>query len=121
MNEAMLLGDVKIPIGVEVITHSKRAQLQYRFGTFDTPSSARDVHSVSNNAAAGTFDHAGGDGQAIAEILVIAKMLLVLQEVARAGVGVLALAGRQAALRCAPPDARSDVTGMPLQRVWIPS
>jgi len=61
--------------------------------------------------AAGALDDARGDRQAVAEVLVVAQVLSVCEQVSGAFVGVLALVQGELPLRRALLDSRGDSGG----------
>src|ERR1700729_1950504 len=63
----MVLGKVKLPVFIEVTGGAKRPQAKDCLGAGQGPSGSRAVHAVFHKVAARALDHAGGDGEPIAE------------------------------------------------------
>ena len=72
---------MEAPVIVEVAAGAERAQAEHGLGAADGPARAGDVHAVADEVAAGAFDDAGGDGQAVGEVLVVAEVGCVGEEV----------------------------------------
>ena len=71
--------EVESPVGVEVSGRPQRTQAQDGLGAGQRPAGARAIHSVLHEVPARSLDDAGGDGQSVAE-----RVLVVHQPSARA-------------------------------------
>ena len=63
----MFLAQVEAPVRVEVAAGDDGAELQDGLGAFESPSRARDIHSVLDDVPAGALDDPGGDGPAFVQ------------------------------------------------------
>ena len=106
---------VKAPILFEVATCAQRTQAQNGLGAGDRPSRAGQVHPIFDEVAAPALNDAGRDRQSAREVLVVAQVLAVLEQVARAPVGRLAMSGGQIAERRAAANARSNIATLAAQ------
>src|SRR5688572_630399 len=102
-------GLVKGPVLVEVAAGTDSPKAEDGLGAGQAPAGAGDVHAVLDEVAAGTFDDAGGDGEAGGEVFVVAEVFLVVQQVVGAAVDGLALRGRQTTLGRAATHAGGDI------------
>jgi hypothetical protein len=82
----VLLGEVEVPVLVEVAVADDGAQGEDCLCSVEAPSGAADVEAV-GDVAAGALDDPGGDGPALREGLVVAEAAEPGGEVAGAGVG----------------------------------
>src|ERR1700674_5827745 len=94
----VFLGDVPVPVGVEVAAGVDGAQPEHGLGSVQAPAGAGDAHPVLDEVAAGAFDDAGGDRPAVREGGGVVQVGLLGVEVVQGGaddLGVLAAgAGR---------------------------
>jgi hypothetical protein len=66
VDAAAFLGEVKVPVGVEVAVADERAEFRDGFGCVESPARACDVRAVFDEVSAGAFDDAGRDRPAVA-------------------------------------------------------
>src|SRR5437870_1800387 len=81
MNAIVLLGEVELPVVVEVSAGPQRAKPQDRFGTGQRPTRAGAAHTILHEVAARTLDHAGGDREAVGECAIVVEPAAVLDYV----------------------------------------
>ena len=67
----LFLSLVKAPVVIEVTTGPERAQLKDGLRAVETPSGTRNVHSVVDEVATGTLDHACRDRIPASQVLVV--------------------------------------------------
>src|SRR5271157_6457379 len=111
----MFLAQVEGPVGVEVAAGDDGAELQDGLGAFESPSRARDIHSVLDDVPAGALDDPGGDGPAFAQRGGIVQVAVLVVQVAGGFVGAGALGGRVAVGGGAAADPGRDLAGLAVQ------
>ena len=89
-----LLGNVPVPVRVQVAADAEGAQPQDGLGAFDAPSGAGDAHPVADQVAAGVFDDAGGDRPAFGQGPRVVQVGLLVVQVGQ---------GARMILACSPP------------------
>ena len=87
----VLLGEVEVPVLVEVAVADDSSQREDGLGAVEAPSGASYVEAVGDDVAAGALDDPGGDGPALREGLVVAEAVEPGGEVAGTCVGSGAL------------------------------
>jgi hypothetical protein len=112
MDAFVFLPQVKAPVWFEVAIGDEGAELKDGFGAVQAPSGSGDVHAVFDQVAAGASYYAGGDGPAFCEGGGVVQVRFFGGEVARAGVGALALGGRVAEGGGAAADPGCDLGGL---------
>ena len=118
----VLAGLVKVPVLVEVLAGAQGAKAQYGFAAGQTPAGAGEPHAIADQVAGGAFDDARADGQTRRQVLVVAQIARVVEQVVGAGVHRLAVLVRQFPLGGATAHATGDLTGVApqdsLQPLW---
>ena len=70
---------VERPVGVQVAARSEGAQLQNRLGASQAPVRSGDAEAVIDEVAARALDHSAGNGEPVAQVLVIVEVRLVIE------------------------------------------
>ena len=65
---------VEAPVLIEVAAGAESAKTQHGFGASQGPTRSGHVHAVRHEVAAGTFDHAGSDGESGGEVFVVVQI-----------------------------------------------
>src|SRR6266851_3318536 len=78
----VFLLEVELPVGLEVTARAQRAQAQHGFSAGNGPVCAGHFAAVLDHVAARALDDAGRDRQSRREVLVVAQIPPVLDEVA---------------------------------------
>ena len=107
----MFLAQVEAPARVEVAAGDDGAELQDGLGAFESPSRARDIHSVLDDVPAGALDDPGGDGPAFVQRGGVVQVAVFVVQVAGGFVGAGALGGRVAVGGGAAADPGRDLPG----------
>jgi hypothetical protein len=106
MRALVFLGEVKLPVVVEVATRAQGAQAQDGFGADERPARAGAAHPILHEVSARALDHARRDRQPVGERAVVVQEPRVLDEVLASR--VCSFGSASAALRVAS------------RRIWFP-
>src|SRR6185369_641489 len=122
MVAVVFLGDMPVPVGVQVAVGADGAEPQDGLGAGQAPAGAGDAHPVLHEVAAGSFDDAGGDRPASRQGGGIVQVRLLGLEVVQGradDLGVLA-AGPGRVLPGQVPDLADDAGDPAVQDVQPP-
>jgi len=95
----VLLVFVEGPVFVKVTTGAQRPQPQDRLRARETPAGSGNVHAVLDQMSAGSLDHTGGNRKAGCQVLVIAQIRFVAEQISGTLVDGLALLASELAPR----------------------
>ncbi len=115
VDASTFLCDVERPVGIEATVEAHGPQLEHGFGPVDGPTGACDVHPVSHEESAGSFDDAGGDGPASCQRDRVVKVGGLVGQVVGAGVGLAPVGLAQRERGPAAPNAGGELTGVAVE------
>lgn len=120
MKPLLFSSDMKGPVLLKDATEISGPQLEHGFGHRGFPTHPRPLHAVLDQVLAGPLYHAGSDGPALLEVVVVAHAVPIAVEVSRDGIDGLELAAAQPPLGGALPHPLDDLADLSSQEAQGP-